>query len=88
MDRRGVDGSGPPRIVIVAACLGLSVATGMMASAFTTAGLNPFYAQQRDSTGDARASGWAESTDTGHESWAASSGTPETLSYPPIPTPR
>ena len=89
MDRRGVDGRGrPPRIAIAAGCLSLSIATGMVASDYTTAGLNPFYAQQRDSTGDARASGWAELTDTGHESWAASTGTPESLSYPPIPTPR
>ena len=75
-------------MAIAAGCLGLSIATGMVASAYTTAGINPFYAQQRDSAGDAGASGWAESTDTGDESWAASTGTPESLSYPPIPTPR
>ena len=87
MDRRGVDGRGrPPRIAIAAGCLSLSIATGMVASAYTTAGLNPFYAQQRDSAG--AAPGWAVTTDTGHESWAASTGTPESLSYPPIPTPR
>ncbi|MEG3148489.1 hypothetical protein U1769_01230 [Sphingomonas sp. ZT3P38] len=95
MDRRGADGRGrPPRIAIVAGCLSLSIATGMVASAYTTAGLNPFYARQRGpfytqqrESADA-APGWAWTTDTGHESWAASTGTPESLSYPPIPTPR
>ena len=71
-------------MAIAAGCLGLSIATGIAASAYTTAGLNPFYAQQREST----AYGWAGTADTGHESWAASTGTPESLSYPPIPTPR
>jgi hypothetical protein len=37
-----------PKLAFAAACLTMSVSAGIAASAYTTAGMDPFYLQQRD----------------------------------------
>lgn len=70
-------------MAIAAGCIGLGVSMGLLASAYTTAGLDPFYRQQRERADDVA----ARAAIPARESWAADSGDAEPLSYPPIPNP-
>lgn len=40
------------KLTFAAACVGLSVSAGVLASAYTTAGMDSFYSQQRERTAD------------------------------------
>lgn len=83
------------RIAFGAACLGTSVAMGVLASAYTTAGMDPFYTQ-RDRVDGYETSSWTppppQNTDLPAPSDLyrpavgddATSGEP----FPSIPTPR
>ena len=76
----------PPKIAIAAGCLGLSISAGLLASAYTTAGLDPFYMQQRERADDGSSSR-AQTPDTGGDARAVGTGASE-ISYPPIPNSR
>lgn len=79
------------RIALATACLGASVSLGMLASVYTTAGMDRFYARLPGSA--AEMPGSAEIADAPPQAFAthrmSSQGTPpETLAFPPIPAGR
>jgi hypothetical protein len=77
-----------PKIAIAAACLAGSVSTGLLASAYTTAGMDPRYTQQYDvaDTYEAPHIVYADPAPARFE--LADSGSTDTPTYPPIPTSR
>lgn len=81
-----------PKIAIAAACLAGSVAAGVLASAYTTAGMDPYYTQrQYEAPGDIYpGSAYGSRTALAERSpdrlELADSGPADSPSYPPIPS--
>lgn len=82
------------RIALATACLGASVSVGMLASVYTTAGMDRFYARLPGSAAEMPGSAEiADSADAPSQAFAthrmSSRGAPpETLAFPPIPASR